>query len=117
MVGNPGFPTGGQKIRGPWLWAIVPGIRLDARTDFLVRATKGAATEIKVATNGAVAGKAVGESTWTWHPLGTGGNNINQMTESLGWGTGEDIYDHIVYGSIILDFSEGTADNDVRRQR
>ena len=103
MVGNPGFPTGGQKIRGPWLWAIVPGIRLDARTDFLVRATKGAATEIKVATNGAVAGKAVGESTWTWHPLGTGGNNINQMTESLGWGTGEDIYDHIVYGSIILD--------------
>ncbi len=103
MVGNPGFPTGGQKIRGPWLWAIIPGTRLDARTDFLARATKGAATEIKVATNGAVAGKAVGESTWTWHPLGTGGNNINQMTESLGWGTGEDIYDHIVYGSIILD--------------
>ena len=25
------------------------------------------------------------------------------MTESLGWGTGEEIYDHIVYGSIILD--------------
>ena len=103
MVGNPGFPTGGQKIRGPWLWAIIPGTRLDARTDFLARATKGAATEIKVATNGAVAGKAVGKSTWTWHTLGTGGNNINQMTESLGWGTGEDIYDHIVYGSIILD--------------
>ena len=103
MVGNPGFPTGGRKITGPWLWAIVPGTRLDARTDFLARATKGAATEIKVATNGAVAGKAVGKSTWTWHPLGIGGNNINQMTESLGWGTGEDIYDHIVYGSIILD--------------
>ena len=103
MVGNPGFPTGGQKIRGPWLWAIIPGTRLDARTDFLARATKGAATEIKVATNGAVAGKAVGKSTWTWHTLGTSGNNINEMTESLGWGTGEDIYDHIVYGSIILD--------------
>ena len=103
MVGNPGFPTGGQKIRGPWLWAIIPGTRLDARTDFLARATKGAATEIKVATNGAVAGKAVGKSTWTWHTLGTSGNNINEMTESLGWGTGEEIYDHIVYGSVILD--------------
>lgn len=104
MVGNPGFPAGGQKITGPWLWAIVPGTRLDARTDFLARATGTAATEIKVATNGATAGKAVGESTWTWHTLSpAGGNNINQMTESLGWGTGEEIYDHIVYGSVILD--------------
>ncbi len=104
MVGNPGFPTGGRKITGPWLWAIIPGTRLDARTDFLARATKGAATEIKVATNGAVAGKSVGKSTWTWHTLSpVGGNNINQMTESLGWGTGQEIYDHIVYGSIILD--------------
>ena len=104
MVGNPGFPTGGRKITGPWLWAIVPGTRLDARTDFLARATKGAATEIKVATNGAVAGKAVGKSTWTWHTLSSvGGNNINEMTRSLGWGTGEEIYDHIVYGSVILD--------------
>ncbi len=103
MVGNPGFPTGGPKIRGPWLWAIVPGTRLDTRTDFLARATGGAATEIKVSTNGPVAGKVVGESTWTWHSLGSGGNNINEMTESLGWGTGEEIYDHIVYGSVTID--------------
>ena len=103
MVGNPGFPTGGDKIRGPWLWAIVPGTRLDTRTDFLARATGGAATEVKVSTNGPVAGKAVGESTWTWHTLGSGGNNINEMTESLGWGTGEEIYDHIVYGAITID--------------
>jgi hypothetical protein len=103
MVGNPGFPTGGEKIRGPWLWAIVPGTRLDSRTDFLARATGGAATEVKVSTNGPVGGKAVGESTWTWHSLGSGGNNINEMTESLGWGTGEEIYDHIVYGSVIID--------------
>ncbi len=103
MVGNPGFPTGGPKINGPWLWAIVPGTRLDSRTDFLARATGGAATEIKVSTNGPIAGKAVGESTWTWHSLGFGGNNINEMTESLGWGTGEEIYDHIVYGSVIID--------------
>ena len=103
MVGNPGFPTGGDKIRGPWLWAIVPGTRLDTRTDFLARATGGAATEVKVSTNGPVAGKAVGESTWTWHSLGSGGNNINEMTESLGWGTGEEIYDHIVYGAVTVD--------------
>jgi len=103
MVGNPGFPTGGDKISGPWLWAIVPGTRLDSRTDFLARATGGAATEIKVATNGAIAGKAVGESTWTWHSLGLGGNNINEMTESLGWGTGSEIYDHIVYGTVTID--------------
>ncbi|MDE0316372.1 MAG: leucine-rich repeat domain-containing protein [Candidatus Poribacteria bacterium] len=103
MVGNPGFPTGGPKIRGPWLWAIVPGTRLDTRTDFLARATGGAATEVKVSANGPTAGKAVGESTWTWHSLGSGGNNINEMTESLGWGTGEEIYDHIVYGAVTID--------------
>ncbi len=102
-VGNPGFPTGGRKITGPWLWVIVPGTRLDENTDFLSRASRGAATEIKVSTNGAVAGKAVGDSVWTWHHLQTTGNNINNMTESLGWGTGSEIYDHIIYGSVILD--------------
>ena len=104
MTGNPGFPTNrGAHITGPWLWAIVPGTRLDTRTDFLARATNGAATEIKVATNGAKAGKAVGKSVWTWHRLGTGGDNINRMTAALGWGTGREIYDHIVYGAVILD--------------
>ena len=107
MEGNPGSPSGGPKITGPWLWAIVPGTRLDDRTDFLARATGGAATEIKVATNGAKEGKAVGKSTWTLHTLSaTGGNNINRMTEALGWGTGEEIYDHIVYGSVVLDSPE-----------
>ena len=76
---------------------------MDTGTDFLAQATGGAATEIKVATNGPVAGKSVGKSTWTWHTLGSGGDNINQMTESLGWGTGEEIYDHIVYGAVTID--------------
>ena len=107
MSGNPGFPAGGPKITGPWLWAIVPGTRLNENTDFLARATGGAATELKVATNGAKEGKAVGNSVWTLHRLAsTGGNNINRMTESLGWGTGEEIYDHIVYGSVVLDAPE-----------
>ncbi len=104
MDGNPGFPTGGDKITGPWLWTIVPGTRIESGTDFLARATGGIATEIKIATDGATAGKPVGKSKWVWHNLSsTGGDNINQMTEALGWGRDEEVYDHIVYGSTILE--------------
>ena len=104
MEGNPGFPSGGPKITGPWLWAIVPGTRLNDSTDFLDIATGGAATEVKVATNGAKEGKAVGDSKWTLHRISaTNGDNINRMTDALGWGAGEEIYDHIVYGSVVLD--------------
>ena len=107
MEGNPGFPSGGPKITGPWLWAIVPGTRLEDNVDFLALATDGAATEIKVATNGAKEGKAVGNSKWTLHRLSTsGGDNINRMTAALGWGEREEIYDHIVYGSVVLDSPE-----------
>ena len=107
MDGNSGFPAGGPKITGPWLWAIVPGTRLNDNTDFLSRATGGAATELKVATNGAKEGKAVGKRKWALHSISaTDGDNINRMTAALGWGTGEEIYDHIVYGSVILDSPE-----------
>ncbi len=101
---NPGFRSGGPKITGPWLWVLVPGTRLDSQTDFLAQASGGDVTELKVATTGATEGKAVGESRWRAHRLSaTGGDNINDMTDSLGWGRGEDIYEHIVYGSILLD--------------
>ena len=104
LEGNPGVPSGGPKITGPWLWAIVPGTALNSNTDFLARATRNATTELKVATHGAKDGKAVGEGKWRLHRLSSsGGNNINQMTEALGWGSGSDIYDHIIYGSVILD--------------
>ena len=107
MEGNHGFPSGGPKITGPWLWAIVPGTRLEDNVDFLDLATDGAATELKVATNGAKEGKAVGKSKWTLHRLSTaGGDNINRMTAALGWGEREEIYDHIVYGSVVLDSPE-----------
>ena len=107
MDGNSGFPAGGPKITGPWLWAIVRGTRLDDSTDFLSRATGGAATELKVATNGAKEGKAVGNRKWALHRISaTDRNNINRMTDALGWGTGEEIYDHIVYGSVILNSPE-----------
>ncbi len=104
LEGNPGVPTGGAKITGPWLWAIVPGTELNANTDFLARATRNATTELKVATHGAKEGKTVGEGKWRLHGLDVSrGDNINRMTEALGWGSGSEIYDHIVYGSVILD--------------
>ena len=99
---NSAFPDAGPKITGPWLWAIVPGYRLDA-TDLLAKATKGKATEVKVATFGATEGKSVGKGIWEAHTLAaTGGDNINQMTDALGWGSGSEIYDHVVYGSVSL---------------
>ena len=104
VEGNPGVPSGGPKITGPWLWVIVPGTELNSNTDFLAIASRNATTELKVATNGAKEGKAVGEGKWRLHRLAaSGGDNINQMTEALGWGSGSEIYDHIIYGSVILD--------------
>ena len=101
---NPGFLIGGPKITGPWLWVIVPETRLDDSTDFLARVSGGETTELEVATNGAKQGMAVGNSVWTSHKLSdAGGDNINEMITAIGWGTGEEIYDRIVYGSIVLD--------------
>ena len=100
---NPGFPVGGPKIEGPWLWALIPGTRLGT-TDFLAQASNSAVTEQKAATNGATEGKRVGKSVWRAHTLSpTGGDNLNEMTDSLGWGRREEIYDHIVYGSVSLE--------------
>ncbi len=97
------FPEAGPKIEGPWLWVIVPGTLLHKDTDLIAKATGGAATEIKISTFGATEGKAVGDSEWEAHTLApTGGDNINEMTDALGWGFGSEIYDHVVYGSVTL---------------
>ena len=99
---NSAFPQAGPKIEGPWLWAIVPGSRLD-NTDLLAKASGGAATEVKVATFGATEGKPIGDGKWRVHRLApTGGDNLNEMTDALGWGSGSEIYDHVVYGSVTL---------------
>ena len=99
---NSAFPEAGPKIEGPWLWVIVPGSRLD-HTDLLAKASNGAVTEVKVATFGATEGKFVGDSEWALHELSpTGGDNINVMTDALGWGSGSEVYDHVVYGSVTL---------------
>ena len=100
---NTAFPEAGPKIEGPWLWAIVPGSRLD-NTDLLAKASGGEATEVKVATFGATEGKPIGSGKWRAHRLSpTGGDNLNEMTDALGWGSGSEIYDHVVYGSVTLD--------------
>ena len=100
---NSTFPEAGPKIEGPWLWVIVPGARV-GNADLLARASGGAATEAKVATFGAKEDKAVGSSVWKPHKLSpVGGDNLNEMTDALGWGSGSEIYDHVVYGSVTLE--------------
>ncbi|MCY4569394.1 MAG: leucine-rich repeat domain-containing protein [Candidatus Poribacteria bacterium] len=97
-----GTPAAGPKITGPWLWVILPGTWLGSR-DFLAEVSGGGITEQSVATVGAKEGKSVGNSKWRAHTLSaTSHNNINEMTDALGWGTGWEIYDHIVYGSVSL---------------
>ena len=99
---NSAFPEAGPKIVGPWLWAIVPGAGV-SNTDLLERASKGAATEVKVATFGATEDKPIGRGKWKAHNLApVGGDNINEMTDALGWGSGREVYDHVVYGSVTL---------------
>ena len=59
---NPGFPQGGPKIEGPWLWVLLPGINFnpEGRIDYLAEASGGAVTELKVSTHGAIEGNPVG---------------------------------------------------------
>ena len=99
---NPALPAAGPKIVGPWLWAIVPGASV-SNADLLEKASKGAVTEVKVATFGATEGKIIGSSKWAVHNLApVGSDNINEMTDALGWGSRHEIYDHVVYGSVTL---------------
>ncbi len=93
---NPGFPNGGPKIEGPWLWAVLPDASLDRNTDWLSEASGGAVTERDIAALGAVEGETVGTDAWTSHKL------------PPSWNTGE-ILEHptpdadgIIYGVVSL---------------
>ena len=97
----PFLRTDGTKIVGPWLWVLVPG-RLGS-TDFLAQASEGDVTELEIATNGATEGGFVGINAWTSHKIAsTGGNNINEMLNTLGM---QNVInrDDIIYGSLTLD--------------
>ena len=101
---NPGVPTGGPKIEGPWLWVTVPGEGLDSDTDLLAEASEGTITEQQVATNGVIQGKSVGNNLWTQGKIAPSGEtNIIEMLDEIGSETNRDNNNHIIYGSIILD--------------
>ena len=96
---NPGFPSGGPKIEGPWLWVTVPGERLDSNTDLLAQASDGAVTEEGIATNGTTEGSPVGSKVWQSHKIPQGYNNINQMqNNNLSGAFGQ----HVIYGVVTL---------------
>ncbi len=95
---NPGFPEGGPKIEGPWLWVAVPGQQDDWRrgADFLARASGNTVTQVGIATTGATVGSSVGENVWTPHKVE--GHDIGA---SLAAATGME--GNIVYGCIFVD--------------
>ncbi len=93
---NPAFPKGGPKIEGPWLWVVLPEVKLDSNTDLLSEASGGTVTEVEVATHGATAGKPVGDDAWTFQDLpSTGENNIGDMLK-------RSRFEGVVYGSVSL---------------
>ena len=93
---NPGFPEGGAKIEGPWLWAFLPDLRLDSGADLLAEATGGTVTEVGVSTQGATLGKPVGDNEWTSHKLPlTGWDNISDML-------GSKVSTGVMYGTLSL---------------
>ena len=92
---NPAFPEGGAKIEGPWLWIFLPDTRLDD-TDLLAEASGGSVTELKIATQGATEGKAVGDDVWTSDKLPpTGRDNLDDMV-------GRALPDGVMYGTVFL---------------
>ena len=92
---NPGFPKGGPKIEGPWLWAVLLDTKLDSSTDLLSEASRGTMTEVGIATHGAVEGRAVGDDVWTIGRLPPTGQNILEMLQGA-------TPDGVIYGSVSL---------------
>ena len=93
---NPGYPIGGPKIEGPWLWAFLSDVRLDSGADLLAEASGGKVTEEGIATQGATLGNSVGTVDWTSHKLPpTGWDNISDML-------GSEIATGVMYGTLSL---------------
>ena len=93
---NPGFPKGGPKIEGPWLWIVLHDTRLDSNTDLLSKASGGTVTEVEIATHGATAGQSIGDDVWTTLRLSpTGRDNIEDMLKRT-------LRDGVIYGTVSL---------------
>ena len=91
---NPGFPKGGPKIEGPWLWALLPDTEMDRNTDLLSEASGGTVTEVEIATHGATEGKSVGNDVWTSYRLPPTGSIRDMLKRSIPGG--------VIYGSVSL---------------
>ncbi len=99
---NPGFPQGGPKIEGPWLWMLVLGDGFWDDVDLLSQASDGAVTELDIATSGATEGSPVGENVWTSHEIAPAeGDNIRVMLNAIGMEGDRDL-SNVVYGSLTL---------------
>ena len=93
---NPGYPKGGPKIEGPWLWIVLPDTALDSSTDLLSQVTDGRVSEETIATHGTTEGKPLGDKVWTSHSLSpTGFNNIQDMLQRI-------IHNGVIYGTVSI---------------
>ena len=105
LYNNPGFPAGGPKIVGPWLWVVVPPPAdsfFDNR-DFLAQASGGKVTEVDVAANGVTEGASVGDGVWISQKIDPGyRDNIGRMLRSLGFEINEGPGRSIVYSVVTL---------------
>ena len=102
---NPGFPQGGPKIEGPWLWVLLPEMEMESRfedkVDLLAEVSGGAVTEVKVSTNGAIEGNPVGDNVWYSDKIPpTGRNNIAEvLAEEVLAGP---FVPGVIYGCVLL---------------
>ena len=103
------FTTAGPKIEGPWLWMIVSTGEIGGKAaalsgkDYLAAASGGSVTEQQIAMNGATADDPVGDKVWTSSKIVlTGYDNITNTVNAIGLGTGNNIDNHVAYGSIFL---------------
>ena len=95
---NPGFPQGGPKIEGPWLWVLLPGINFnpEGRIDYLAEASGGAVTEVKVSTHGAIEGNPVGDNVWYSDKITPIGHTIEDVIKT------RPIPNGTIYGCVVL---------------
>ena len=101
---NPGFPQGGPKIEGPWLWVLVPEVRFRDGGDLLSRASDGAVTELEIATHGATEGNRVGANVWTSHKISPvlTVRSSNATLSDIGISNYPDVGRNVIYGSLLL---------------
>ena len=117
---NPGFPQGGPKIEGPWLWVLLRNITgldhtvslnlrgIEQNLDLLSVASDGIVTEQAIASNGATEGSPVGEHVWTSQKIDPTNSdkvgdrgNIWKMLSTMGF-TSLNGSGNVVYGLTYL---------------